>query len=68
MRGPHSFRRTLTLSSAEIVFSTRILMTLLRYCAPLPSGIDLFVVLILDLDLYGGNNDDGMFLTFFTSK
>ena len=31
------------LSSAEVVFSSRILVTLLQYCVPLPSGLALFV-------------------------
>ena len=44
MRRPHCFWCTLMLSSAERVFSSCILMTLLRYCVLLPSSLALFVV------------------------
>ena len=44
MRRPRSFRSTLMPSGAEIVFSSRILLTLLPYCVLLPFGLALFAV------------------------
>ena len=54
LRKPHCFRRTLTLSSAEIVFSSRVLVTLLQCCVLLCSGLALFAVcFFFNLDSYG---------------
>ena len=58
----HCFWCTSMLSSAEIVFSSRILVALFPYCVLLPP---VFIRnLLLDLDPYGGNGSDGMLPLF----
>ena len=65
MRRLLCFRRTLMLSSAEIDFSSRIPVTLLRYCVLLPSCLALFAVCFwIDLTPYWENDPDGMFPLF----
>ena len=44
LRRPHCFRLTLTISSEEIAFTSRILVTLRGYCVLLRFGPALFVV------------------------
>ena len=61
MRMSHCFQRTLMLSSAEMVFSSSIVVTLLRHCVLLSSDLALFASLLLDLDSYGVNDPDGIY-------
>ena len=44
IKRPHFFQGTLTLNRIEIVFSNRILVTLVQYSVLLPIGPDLSVV------------------------
>ena len=62
MKRPY-FRRPLTLSTAEIVFSSRIFCSLLQYCVLLTS--ELALCLLRDLDPYGGKDHDGKFPLFY---
>ena len=49
----------------KIIFSSRILVTLVQFFVLLPSGSTLLVgSLLLDLDPYGGIDPDGMFQLF----
>ena len=51
--------------AADEISAALLLVTLLRHCVLLPSGLALFA--LLDLDSYGGNDYDCMF-PLFTSR